>query len=257
MPVREDLIEVWRGACRRYSDKKGGRHVPSPSSVGRCTRQNWAKETGVPTDNWPDDEVVIASEGGTYTEPLLQAILDESGIVKTLLDQDDAAREMDEDQLEILSMNGGQLDNIGVSDGVYLKKGTYLIEYKRKGVYNMADLWREGDVKTGAPDDYMQMQALMHGFGLTHYIYIAVAWDRSAMTRLLKPKKPVTYIDVGPYVPAMATVITARAAAQKKWIDEEKDMAKVPRDYNPDGGPKADWQCRWCPVWKACQEAGE
>lgn len=255
MALRMDLVEKFVSACGSLGAKRGERAVPSPSSVSKCTRQNWFKSRGYPVDNYPDPEGYISQEGGRLSEPLLQSILEEAGIVLSMkYDQSDEGRELMPEQLARVNMNGGQVDNVGVTP----EGDEVLVEFKRKNVYSMKALWLSKDLSrcSEGQDDYTQLQSLLHALDLKKAIYVAAAWDRSALTQAIRPKVPMTYIDEVAYNPMVAKVATERAARQDSYIKNEDTAARVPRDHNPTGGPKADWQCRWCSWWNTCVDAG-
>ena len=240
-------------AALRLSDARPDRRVPSPSSVSKCTRQNWSKAHGVERDNQPDNgESVIAAETGRLSEAFLIRVVEEAGLgVPVFVTEDESLRELSASELEEMSMKGGQVDNIiRPDDGE-----RFLVEFKRKGVFDMLDLLRDG-LREAKPDEFIQMQSLMHAKGLSRGLYIAANWDRGSFTSRVRKwdeRPDGLYAEWVAYSRPAALAAKVRAEMQTKFIDNETDMARVPRDYDPFEGK---FPCSWCPFWGACKRAG-
>lgn len=261
--MSRELANKFLAGAVRLAKAHPDRHRPSPSSVTRCTRQNWYSETGVPKTEEPDGESFFSAESGRMTESLLSAVLNESGIarVEYLTEEE---RELQPYQLARVSMKGGQFDQLGFTPG-HSKEDDgdlVLVEYKRKGVYDILDLWRKGSVREAKPDEYAQMQVLMEGLQLVRALYIAVNWDRGMLTSHgpggrygWKSEKgieryPGVYLEWVPRVALAAKMLKKRAEMQTNFIENETVAARVPRDYNPFEGR---FPCNWCSWWKQCK----
>ncbi|KKN01641.1 hypothetical protein LCGC14_1125740 [marine sediment metagenome] len=250
------LSDQFLAAALKLADERPDRPSPSPSSVMRCTRQNWLKMRGYPKTHQPDNgESYISAETGRVSEPVLTQILlaMDPPLVVGILFETEEERELSADELAKVLMAGGQVDNVGVTaEGEHV-----LIEYKRKGTFGYLDLLRKG-LREGAEDDYMQMQALMAAKGLKRGLYIAANFDRSALTantRKWDERPNGVHIEWVDFSPAAAKAAKQRAEMQQGYIDNEDDPAKVPRDYEPTG-ENARWPCGWCPFFKECPKYG-
>ena len=229
--------------------------MPSPSSVTRCTRQNWFKSKGVPRTEPLDAETAVAQESGRLTESLLTALLEEAGFGTMEFDPtDEAQRELKPKALKSYNLRGGQLDNaITLNEPWASKYGEVaLVELKRKSVFAFLQLVRTGRVMEGAPEDYAQLQALMAATGRRYALYFAVNWDRGALTKATrgKPRPDGFYLEWVPFNDAAVSGVAGRAEMQGGWIDGPADASKVPYDHTPG----KDWQCDWC-GWRAACEA--
>lgn len=240
-------------AALRLADARPDRNVPSPSSVSKCTRQNWFKAKGTAKTNQPDNgESVIAAETGRLSEAFLIRVVEEAGLgVPVYVTEDESLRELSAAELEEVSMKGGQVDNIiRPDDGE-----RFLVEFKRKGVFDMLDLLRDG-LREAKPDEFIQMQSLMHAKGLTRGLYIAANWDRGSFTSRVRKwdeRPDGLYAEWVPYSRPAALAAKVRAEMQTKLIEEEEDPARVPRDYDPFEGK---FPCSWCPHWDVCKKVG-
>lgn len=239
----------------RVTNEKNRRHTPSPSSVEYCTRRNWFAETGVPATELPDAEAFIAAESGRMTEDLMSRIVNHSrlGRVVPLTEQE---RELLPVQYKPLNMRGGQFDQMLImADEKGKDSDVALLEYKRKSVYDILNLHRQG-LLASIPGEYQQVQVLLKALKLERCLYVAVNWDRSALTRATRGQKrpPGLYAEWVPANAIAAHAASERAKLQTRYILTEKNPARVPRDYSP-FGEGADWQCKWCPWRTACLAA--
>lgn len=255
-------------AAQRLALSRPDRKRPSPSSTAKCTRANWYGMRGVErTDVAPDlGESFVSSESGGLTEPVLAAILEERGISLIFEQTDGEGRELTEEQLERIGCAGGQVDNIGYwSEG--RDDGQFLIEFKRKGTFGIKSLTMKG-VLEAEPDEYTQMQLLMHALELPRAYYLAANWDKGAWTweafPFGKPAKwlremgldtrpPGIYQEWVEYNERSALAAVERAKMQHGFISSEDDSRKVPRDYEP-GSTR--FPCGYCPWRKRCMSDG-
>lgn len=258
----------------KQTNEQNRRHTPSPSSVEYCTRRNWFAETGVVATELPDAEAFIAAESGRMTESLISRIVNHSslGRVVPLTDEE---RELIPAQYKPLNMRGGQFDQMlvltdqkGREDDVVLLRAMALgigpeptprnlLEYKRKSVYDILNLHRQG-LLASLPGEYQQVQVLLKALKLERCLYIAVNWDRSALTRASRGKErpPGLYAEWIEANPVAVYAASERAKMQSRYILTVKDAVKVPKDFNNGSdGSKADWQCMWCPWRTACWSA--
>lgn len=253
-PTKHLMEAAVRLAKKR--NKLSRRHTPSPSSVEYCTRRNWFNETGVEPTETPDAESFLAAESGRLTESLIIDVVNELGYghVDPLTEKE---REINKVALRRLNLRGGQFDQLlivkntsGEDDDVIL------LEFKRKSVYNFLDVVRKGLLE-GNPNEYQQVQLMLSALHLERCLYVAANWDRASLTSACRGKyrPPGIYGEWIEASPLAAEQAARRAAKQLKYIKNEPVAAKVPRDYEPHGGDKADWQCRWCPWWTACLKA--
>lgn len=255
VPTRLLMEAAVRLAKKRNAASK--RHVPSPSSVDNCTRRNWFSETGIPPSQDPDAESFFSAESGRLTESLITDVVNESGLgcVEPLTEGE---REIPKVALARFNLGGGQFDQMMIEPGVRGEDAdVVLLEYKRKGAFDILDLHRKG-LREAIARDYQQVQLLMATTKLVRCLYIAVNWDRGALTsssRSWAIRPTGIYAEWIDAVPAAAVAAAQRAAMQTKYITTEKVAARVPRDYDPHGGQKADWHCRFCPWWKTCLAA--
>lgn len=269
------LADKFLAGAVALSKEHPSRHRPSPSSVARCTRQNWYSEKGVPPTEDPDGESYISAESGRESEKVLTAILNASGIarVEHLTEEE---RELKPFQLARVSLRGGQLDQLGFTPGNENDDGDLvLVEFKRKGVMDILMLWEKG-VRESQPDEYTQVQALMEALQLTRCLYVAANWDRGELTRhtvgqfAKKGNKcvsgcthktsernckrtPGVYLEWIPRVALAAKMIQKRAEMQTSYIENETNAARVPRDYSPYDGR---FPCNWCSWWSQCKKDG-
>jgi hypothetical protein len=257
MTLAKDFLD----AALKIAAARPGRNVPSPSSVMRCTRQNWFKAHDVPRTFQPDNgESFISAESGRASEPTLLEIacfmLDAVPVFAPL---DEDSRELDEEELSRISMKGGQVDNVlRLPDGELV-----LVEFKRKGIFGILDLLRK-DVREAEEEEWIQMQVLMAAKGLKRGLYVAANWDRGAFTshsvgryapKAKKGGERPDAVDVEwvEYSEAAVTAARQRAEMQTRYIEGEEDPARVPRDYNPND---ERFPCTWCPQWTLCKEVG-
>ena len=249
------LAQQLLDAALRLSNARPERNVPSPSSVARCTRQNWFKAHDVPKTHEPDNgESVIAAETGRLSEQFLIQVVEEAGLGLAIFAQDDEeGRELVEEELATLSLKGGQVDNIvsmNVGDGP-----PALVEFKRKGVFDILNLWKSG-LREAIPDEFTQVQALMRAKGLARCLYVASNWDRGSLTwRTNKyDERPLgLYAEWVAYSRPTALAVKVRAEMQTRFIEGETDPARVPRDHDPFAGK---FPCSWCRWMPTCKEAG-
>lgn len=251
-------------AALQLGEARPDRAVPSPSSVTRCTRENWFKARGYEKTHEPDNgESVISAESGRLTEPLLLAVTCLAYDASPMYQQDDeSGRELDEEELARVSMAGGQVDNIltihgdnGVPAGVLGEN--VLVEFKRKGVFPYLKLLR-ADVREGAESDYVQMQSLMHAKQLPYALYVAANFSRDALTantRKWDERPPGIIGEWVLYNEAEALAAKQRAETQLHYIHTVDDPASVPTDYQgarlePGAGK---FPCSWCRYWVTCK----
>ena len=256
------LAQQLLDAALRLSDARPEREVPSPSSVARCTRQNWFKAQNVPKTHEPDNgESVIAAETGRLSEQFLIQVVEEAGLGLAIFAQDDEeGRELVEEELATLSLKGGQVDNIVEPADPSTTATTdpldrVLVEFKRKGVFDILNLWKSG-LREAIPDEFTQVQALMHAKGLDRCLYVASNWDRGSLTwRTNKyDERPLgLYAEWVAYSRPTALAVKVRAEMQTRFIEGETDPARVPRDHDPFAGK---FPCSWCRWMPTCKEAG-
>lgn len=256
----QELSALFLKTASDLSASREKRRVPSPSSHMYCHRRNWFSAKGVEPTEKPDGESYISAESGTASEPILASVIEAMGLGTLFYATGDVeGRELQPHHLEAISMAGGQFDNLLQMHGGELA----LVEFKRKGVFDILSLWRSG-VINACPNDYMQAQALMRGLRqdtkINRCLYVAANWDRGALTRFAKTSKgdkerpPGAYLEWIEYVPAAAAVSVKRAETQQRFIDTLEKAKDVPREYDPFGGK--DWQCNWCSWTTVCKAAG-
>lgn len=268
--------------ARKCAEDSPPRHRPSPSSISRCTRQSWYSETGAPPTETPDGESWISAESGRESEKSLCRALNASGIARVdpLTEEE---RELQPFQLKRMNIRGGQIDQLGFvgrarqkdADGEWEDDGDLvLVEFKRKGVYDMLDLWRSLSVREKQPGEYDQMQTLMEALQLDRALYIAANWDRGQLTshgpggfewRFKSKWKagpateelergteryPGAYLEWVPKNALTIRQLKARAAMQVQFIVNEKIAARVPKDYDPFLGK---FPCTWCAWFRQCK----
>lgn len=265
--MSNDASKQLLAAALDLGEARPDRAVPSPSSVNKCTRQNWFKARGEPKTDQPDNgESVIAQETGRVSESfLLQMACVAYNAYPIYQQEDDDTRELRPAELARVSMAGGQVDNVlRMPDGEEV-----LFEAKRKGVWDVIDLTRRG-VREAEENDYVQLQSLMHAKELPRALYVCANWDRGMLTSHTvgwsKPKsdpwageRPDGVVaEWVEYNEAEALAAKARAEKQQRFIDNEDDPSKVPTDYHgemldPNAGK---FPCTWCPWWKRCKGVG-
>lgn len=249
-------MDALLGAARQLAAEDSGRGVPSPSSTPKCTRRNWYIAKGQDPDNFPDNgESYVAAESGRLTESLLASLVEKAGIgimQHSYLEGDQfQARELTPEECERIGTVGGQVDNVAVGPGGV----AFLVEFKRKGVFALKDLHRDG-ILEAEPDDYSQLQALMAARQLPQALYIVANWDRGAWTMQTRKwdggRPDGLYAEWVSFNAPVASALRTRALMQRGYMNNGKDAGNVPRDFD-------DWTkfpCTWCPFLKACKEAG-
>lgn len=132
----------------------------------------------------------------------------------------------------------------------------WLFELKFMGFRRYIDLVNAGVQAYG--DDrlyYYQAQLNMAALDCTHCLFLAVSKDKSAVKWGRRQFKlegdPFTYFEVIEYDEDAYQKARARAGIVTDAV-RVGEKASVPRAYDPTGGPKADWHCRWCDWHKTC-----
>ena len=148
--------------------------------------------------------------------------------------------------------------------GPYLPGGfgafKWLFELKFMGFRRYIDLVNAG-VQAYGEDQlyYLQAQLNMGALDCTHCLFLAMSKDKSAVKWGKRQFKlegdPFTYFEVVQYdedayqeaLERAGTVVDAATATQ-----QDANHPGRRRAYDPTGGPKADWHCRWCDWHLTC-----
>lgn len=222
--------------------------MPSPSAVEDCTRRVWAIATGVPRTEPVPASTVLAMEQGRSQEGIAAQILEGMGceIVAEQLPID----------AESIGCVEGTIDFLIETPPVDGFTRLIVVDAKRMNMYRYSDLVYKGVFAAHNPY-YTQLQLYMHSTGTKLGWILAMAADYSALKGNRRWSRadlpPPVWIEEVEYNDAWAERSINRAKDQAHYIKETRDMALVPKDFDP---KSRDWQCNYCGFKKACLEAG-
>lgn len=250
---REETGQFLKAALELAAEQPP-RAVPSPSVVMRCYRQVWFMGRGYDRDNIMDNgESYISAESGSATEGVLAAIVEKAGFGKVL--QRNVA--LSPRQCNKIGMVRGECDGLMETPSGEI----VVLEFKRKGVFDMLDLLRTNSVAEAKPDEYVQLQCYINALNAKKGLYIAANWDRGAFTNRARFSKHFKdgdrpdAVHVEWVLPNQQVVDTAikRAKAMVRFMRDVDAEGDVPREYDPKEGK---FPCSWCPFLGQCKNAG-
>src|SRR3990172_3085245 len=117
--------------------------VPSPSGVAKCLRQNYYRGIRQPIDYVADNgESYISAKSGTLTEDVLAILLTQTPYDRLGMSApiQSIQRNVSLAHPEYISCAGGEADAVATLEDGHM----FLVEFKRKGVFDILSLWRRG-----------------------------------------------------------------------------------------------------------------
>lgn len=269
-------------ALVRYRDDDEAHDVPSPSGISGCFRRQWCAGTHYPQLNPDKPAWIKKQEQGRLVEPFWHDVFNRAGFSVADLTNTERLQMKD-------SPMTGKGDGI-IADMMGEIPIVMMLELKDLGMFTYLDFMEKG-LKEGLPYYWYQVQDYLEIYDLPFGVVFAGQADASAITwwhrtrnqcnRRVKAHDATcahkqhgedkTYpepfvVEVVPKAPADIEWTRQRSLDVRWYIDNEPNIAKVPRDFDP-SQPKINGKnspCNWCPFRGGlgdgtigCLEAGE
>lgn len=200
---------------------------------------------GMPREEPVPAGTVLAMEQGKADEAVAELILRGMGCE---IESSQTGLESPEE----MGLAEGTLDWIVKYDGDRI-----VVDSKRMNVYRYTDFVMKGLFEAHR-NYYTQLQLYMHGAGCKKGWILGMVADYSAFKGQMRMRRvydipPPVWIEEIDYNEVWVESRIRRAHDQRNHILYTKDIAVVPRDFNPKG---KDWHCGVCGIRKACIAAG-
>ena len=257
---------------------------PSSSSLAGCRRQQGYTWRGVEAATSRSDkdrgEGIWGARMGNVIEPFVSDVLAQMGYI---VEEAQAAWALLSCKLGIIHRNDKELLEAlegghgrhkcyplltGHPDGMLypiqevrdpLTTQRILFELKNPNFKRFMEMASSGGVENYDDDGqyYIQTQMNMEAMGTDRCLFMLICKDPTGvkwnMRRMKYTGETLMHLEV---VEKKDSAVSFGLERAQEVVDVVQAGELPPRDYEPEGGQKANWRCRWCDYWKRCLEDG-